>query len=245
MGEEVEKTARRSIERRYELLPYIYSAFDQTSRTGIPVARSLAIEFTTDEHVYWGQYQQEYLFGDHILVASVRSTDRYADVYLPAGAWYRMSDDTYYPGGRSALVDAPIENLPVFVRAGGVVPMQSVVQSTSERPSDTLQLHIYYGSAAVTSSYYEDDGSSYAFQHGAYHRRAIRFDPARKEVTLAAAEGSLASRFGYINAVFHHFPGKASFSVNGTKADAAADPSRPGVRSVLFRSSNDNIQLHW
>ena len=247
MGEEVEQSARLAIEQRYRLLPYIYAAFDQTSRTGLPIARSLAVEFAFDEHVYWRHYQHEYLFGDHILVAPVRSTELYADVYFPAGGWYRMSDERYYPGGQSAVVNAPIGDLPVFVRAGGVVPMQSVVQYTAQRSSDTLELHIFYGQAPTTSAYYEDDGESYAFERGAYCRRTIRFDPARREVVLSDADGSYASKFSVIQAVFHGFPKTAAFQVNGKGAASTQrkSASLAAHDSVLFRSSKERIIIHW
>lgn len=245
MGEEVEKTSRRAIEQRYRLLPYIYSAFDQASRTGLPIARSLAIDNTFDERVYWRQYQHEYLFGDHILVAPVTSTERYADVYFPPGEWYRMSDDRRYAGGESAVVAAPIGDLPVFVRGGGIVAMQSVVQHASEAPDDTLDLHIYFGKDPTATTLYEDDGSTYAFEQGAYRRRSLRFDPARREVTISAPEGSYPSKFSVVRAVVHGFPDAARFSVNGRRAAAAADPLRQGVKSVVFRSSNDAIVLHW
>jgi alpha-glucosidase len=247
MGEEVEMTSRAAIEQRYRLLPYIYSAFDQTARTGIPVARPLAIEFTRDEHVFWYAYQHQYQFGDHLLVAPVRSTERYADVYLPAGSWYRMSDGRRYEGGRSAVVDAPIGDLPVFVRGGGAIPMQSVVQHTAQRPADTLELHIYYGTEPMTSSYYEDDGETYAFEQGDFHRRTVRYDPKRREVTLSRAEGSRASRFGAITAVFHGFPEASGFRVNGARV--AASPRAPGAHltsvGIVFRASNDAVVIQW
>jgi alpha-glucosidase len=247
MGEEVEKTSRAAIEQRYRLLPYIYSAFEQTARTGIPVARTLAIEFTRDEHVFWYKYQHQYLFGDHILVAPLKSTERYADVYLPAGVWYRMSDGRRYDGGRSIVVDAPVSDLPVFVRGGGVLPMQPLVQYAAESPGDTLELHVYFGTSPVTSSYYEDDGATYAFEQGAFHRRAIRFDPARREVTLGRAEGSYASRFTAVNMIFHGFPAGAAYRVNGKAAAARTWASTPNLAavSVPFRSTNDAIILQW
>jgi alpha-glucosidase len=247
MGEEVEATARRAIEQRYRLLPYIYTAFDQTARTGIPVARVLAIEFSRDEHVFWYAYQHEYQFGDHLLVAPVRSTESYADVYLPAGRWYRLSDGRRYDGGRSVVVSAPVADLPVFVRGGGVVPMQSLVQSTSEAPSDTLELHVWYGELPVVSSYYEDDGSTYAFERGAYHRRAIRYEPSGRKLVLEAAEGSYVSKFTTITAVFHGFPAGAAFRVDGKDVHEATLPGTGELpaRGVTFGASPRQLVIQW
>jgi len=99
----------------------------------------------------------------------------------------------------------------------------------------------------VASSYYEDDGATYAFEQGSFHRRAIRFDPKRREVTLDRADGSYPSKFKVINAVFHGFPSGSGFMVNGRDAASrtlASPPSLTAV-SVPFRASNDPIVLHW
>ncbi len=204
-GEEVEKSSREQINQRYRLIPYLYSMFYQSLLSGLPVARSLTIHNTFDEKAYWYAYQNQYMFGDNLLVAPVSCKQNAVKVYLPAGGWYRLSSGEYYPGNMEVIVDAPLSDLPVFVKASGIVPMQSVVQSTAEKPSSTLDLHIYNGEKPATFLYYEDDGASYAYEQDVFYKRYIAFDPVKKSISLSKVEGSFSSRFTAIRLVLHSF----------------------------------------
>ena len=90
-GEDMEALSRTLIEQRYQLLPYIYSSFYESTLTGMPVSRSLAIGYTFDSKIYDWDYQNQYLFGKFILVAPLTSDQKFAKVYLPKGNWFRMS----------------------------------------------------------------------------------------------------------------------------------------------------------
>ena len=149
-GFNVERMVKEMIAQRYRLLPYIYSAFNESTVSGLPVARSLAINYTFDEKIYWWNYQNEYLFGDNLLIAPVSCNQQAVKVYLPAGGWYRLSTGEYYKGNVEVTVDAPLNDLPVFVRASGIIPMQSDIQYTAQKPSPTLELHIYNGAVPNT-----------------------------------------------------------------------------------------------
>jgi alpha-glucosidase len=193
-GEEVEKTMRESIGLRYKLLPYIYSAFYEASQTGIPIARSLAIDYPFDPFIYQEQNQHEYLFGQSILVCPVSSTQKFAKIYLPQGRWYKFGSNEFYEGGKQILVEAPMDRLPVFVKAGSVIPMQSLIQYTSQKPSDTLQIDFYPGATSYT--YYEDDGQSYSFKNGDYFK--INIKGTADAISFDKAEGNRKSKFTYI-----------------------------------------------
>ncbi len=244
MGEQVEERSRKVIEQRYQLMPYIYSAFYQTSQTGIPIARSLAIDYTFDEKVYWHQYQHQYLFGDHILVAPVISTERYANVYLPSGGWYKMSDGKYYTGNQSVVVEAPLDNLPVFVREGAIIPMQATVQYTSQQSPETLNVHVYSGKQSTVSLYYEDDGSTYEFERGNYYKRKISFDPKQKEIVFHQTEGSFKTKFTSVKLILHNFD-TISVSVNGRKSTITPDGKNEKLKSVMFSNSKNTITIRW
>lgn len=204
-GEEVEKTSREQINQRYRLLPYLYSMFYQSTLSGLPVARSLTIPYTFDEKAYWYAYQNQYMFGDNLLVAPVSCKQNAIKVFLPAGGWYRLSSGKYYNGDTEVTVDAPLNDLPVFAKASGIIPMQSVVQSTSRKPSPTLDLHIYYGDKFGSFLYYEDDGNTYAYEKETFYKRTITFDPLKKSISFSKVEGSFASRFSAIRLVLHSF----------------------------------------
>ncbi len=243
-GEDVERQARRSIEQRYRLMPYLYSTFHQAVRTGLPVARSLAIDYPYDEHIYRPEFENEYLFGDNILVAPVVSTEDHCTVYLPQGRWYRRSTGEMYEGGRAVLVDAPVDDLPVFARAAGIIPMQDVVQNTSEQ-TDTLRIHLYLGDRESAFQYYEDDGATYDYEHGAYCAREMKFEPSARQCTLTEAEGRYASKFKYIELILHGAEGVTTLSVNGTSLQARPSAGSPGALGVVFQYSPHAVVARW
>ena len=172
-GEKTESTCRNYIQLRYNLLPYIYSAFYEATQDGMPVQRSLAINYPFDATIYKGNAVNEYLFGNGLLVVPYVSTQQTAKIYLPAGEWYDLYSNDKHTGLDSFYMDAPVEKLPVFVKGGSIIPMQSPIQTTAEKPTDTLTIHIYNGSSANDFVYYEDAGNGYEYQNGGYYKRII------------------------------------------------------------------------
>ncbi|MGZ3183298.1 MAG: glycoside hydrolase family 31 protein [Telluria sp.] len=211
-GEDALNVARNYINLRYRLLPYLYGAFHDAAATGLPVMRSLAIDYTDEAPIYDGGNQNEYLFGPSFLVLPFESTRDAGKAYFPRGRWYSLYDDSVEQGGQEKLLELRIDRLPVYVKAGAIVPMQSLVQSTAERPQDTLFLHVWRGEAPSSFSYYEDDGSSFAYEHGGFYQREIRVDPAARRVEFGKAVGSLYSKFSKIEVVLHGFGGDQSWS---------------------------------
>jgi alpha-glucosidase len=181
----------------------------------MPLSRTLAINYTQDENVYDVKYHNQFLFGDNILVAPVESTQLIADVYLPAGEWYRLSSGEKYTGGQVYNVDAPLTDLPVFIKAGAIIPMQNIVQSTNEKGDGILELNIWYGNDVSSFTYYEDDGTSYDYENGDYFKREIIFDPWKRTIIFSEVEGSFKSRFSNIQLVLHGFE-----NLTGTKKKA-------------------------
>jgi alpha-glucosidase len=204
-GPENQELIKKSIEQRYRLLPYLYSSFYQTAQTGLPVCRTLAIEYTHDEAVYYEDYQNQFLFGDGLLVAPVISTELTAKVYLPCGDWYRFGTDDKYTGGREYVVDAPLNDLPVFAKAGAVITMQNVVQNTQDKGDGILELNVWNGTETNSIVYYEDDGNSYDNEEGIYYKRVITFDPAAKSIILSPVEGNYTSKYTWLQVVLHGF----------------------------------------
>ncbi|MFH1936082.1 MAG: TIM-barrel domain-containing protein, partial [Bacteroidota bacterium] len=204
-GEDAELLSRSMINQRYRLLPYIYSMFYESSQTGIPVARSLAIEYPYDPLVYDWRYQNQYLFGEAFLVAPVTSDQLYQKVYLPEGTWYRYSTDAPCSGRSEIIVEAPLNDLPVFIRGGSIVPMQSDIQYTEQEPDPALEIHVYRGAHFNALLYYEDDGTTYNYKNGIYCKRFIIFDPKHRKIIFTPTEGSFPSKFSTFKLIFHGF----------------------------------------
>jgi alpha-glucosidase len=204
-GKENEAIIKKDIEQRYRLLPYIYSGFYQSHKTGMPLSRTLAINYIDDENVYDVKYHNQFLFGDSILVAPVESTRFTEEVYLPAGEWYRLSTGKKFTGGKTVITDAPLTDLPAFVKAGAIIPMQSVIQSTNEKGDGILEVNVWYGKEAGSFIYYEDDGLSYDYEKGEYYKREIRFDPDKRTISFSKVEGTFMSKYNKIKLVLHGF----------------------------------------
>lgn len=204
-GETVENISRNYITFRYKMLPYLYSVFHQSTIDGMPVARSLAIDYTYDEKIYWHFYQQQYMFGPSFLVAPVESTKEFTKVYLPEGEWYNFHTDSLHRGNSEIVAECGLAKLPVFIKGGSVIPLQKAIQSTSESPGDTLQLHVYYGNSPFVFNYYEDDGLTYDYANDKFYSRNISFDPVKKQIMLDRVSGSFSSRYKHIEVFLHGF----------------------------------------
>ena len=242
-GKVYEDIARKLIEQRYRLLPYIYSAAAETTQTGLPLARPLAIDYTFDENIYTTDYQNEYLFGPNILVAPVTSSENRAKVYFPGSAWYRLSTDEAFASGQTALVESPLEDLPVFAKAGAIIPMQSLTQNTSEAADGILYVHVYEGDQDSSFAYYEDDGLTYDFEKGAFYRRLISYHPAQKEIVLGATEGQFASRFTKVKLLLHSFTPINSVTIGAATVPAAKESEK--VQTLEFDLKNDETAVKW
>lgn len=214
-GEEVLEISRNYINLRYRLLPYIYSTIYEAASTGVPVMRTLALDYTFEPRVFDTRYQNQYLFGDAMLVAPFESTASFGKVFLPAGNWYKLYTDEALAGNQESIIELNNKTLPVYVKGSSIIPMQSLVQSTSEKPTDTLSLHVYKGSDANTFVYYEDDGESFDYEKGGFYKRSITYQPSAARLTLEAPSGSRASQFRFIRLILHGFEQKQELKVNG------------------------------
>ena len=165
----------------------------------------LPIDYTFDDNAYDNKYQNQFLFGNGMLVCPVASTQNSAEVYLPGkDVWYRFSSDKMYQGGSNYFVESPLADLPVFVKGSSIIPMQSTVQNTKEKGDGILYLHIYKGTETNTYTYYEDDGNTYDYEKGAFYKRDIVYNP-QSSLILKAKEGSYGSKFKKVKVVLHGF----------------------------------------
>ncbi|WP_284734588.1 glycoside hydrolase family 31 protein [Sphingosinicella terrae] len=186
---------------RYRLMPYIYTlAGDAHHRDGT-IMRGLVMDFPADRRTW--NIDDQYLFGPAFLVAPVTEfRARQRDVYLPAGAlWYDFHSGRSRQGGQTIRAEAPYEHMPLFVRAGSIVPMGPAVQHSGEGLDAPITLRVYTG-ADGSFSLYEDDGTSRQYHNGAWSRIPLRYDERTGTLTLGPREGGfpgmIASRTFHI-----------------------------------------------
>jgi len=179
---DVEGICRKYLNLRYQLLPYLYSMAAQTHSTGMPIIRALWLMYPKEKNALL--VDNQYLWGDNILVAPVYekgATQRNA--YLPAGKWWNYWTNEAVEGGKEISVSAPLDTLPLFVKAGAVVPIGPVKQHTGEATSEPVTLQVYPG-ADGTFTWFDDDGSSFEYERGNFMRVVCEWNNSRRLLTL-------------------------------------------------------------
>lgn len=259
---------RRFVEERYRLMPYLYALTDQNARTGDPIMRPVFYDYPDAIHASCDQ-SSSFTLGAALLIAPpphMDSPEAY-DVCLPAGGWF-----DYWTGqrvmGSAQNGDAPIQSasqtatahdtqdirisetprldaLPVFVRAGTILPRQPLVQSTAEMPDGPLELDVYPGDGCH-GVLYADDGHSMDFAKGGYARQTVRCSVTADGVTVRfdKREGRYAPWWKAIRVVVHGWQGAASAALGGRKVAAAVDaaagtasftiPDQPRTASLVI-----------
>jgi alpha-glucosidase len=187
-------------------------------------------------------------------------------VYLPEGEWYDLHTEKRYSGKQEIIVEAPLERLPVFVKGGTMLVMQSLVQTTKQQPEDVLTVHCFSAKQGSEFVYYEDAGEGFAHEQGGYYKRTITFDAAKKTLRFEKREGNLASKFKRVRLVMHGFEGlPQEMTVAGRKVVMANDTTpfiKPvvgfdpqagqnaivqwrGARSVVFPLGDEVLSVGW
>ena len=174
---------------RYRLMPYVYTLGADTYFKDGTIMRGLVMDFAADRKTW--DVDDEYLFGAAFLVAPVTEYKaRSRKVYLPAGVdWYDFYTGRSVRGGQTISAAAPYERMPLFVRAGSILPTGPAVQHTGNVSHSPLTLTVYTG-ADGSFSLYEDDGTSRQYLHGQYSRVPFRWDEKSRTLTLGAREGN-------------------------------------------------------
>lgn len=186
---------------RYRLLPYIYSLAAAVTLEGTAIVRAVALEFPKDSRTR--NLSDEFLCGPSFLVCpvtqpmyydqgsrTISDVARTREVYLPVGSrWFEFWSDRLYDGGQVVVVDAPLEHVPAFVRAGSIVPMTAPMQFVDEDRGATYELRVYTG-ADGNFVLYEDAGDGYAYEHGEYALISIEWNERARELLIHARKGS-------------------------------------------------------
>jgi alpha-glucosidase len=238
-GDAVESAARSFLNLRYRFIPYLYSLHEAAHRTGIPILRPFALQEPQDSAGL--RIDDQFFVGDNIVVAPVFNDEGNRKLYLPEGRWYDLFGELQpvQGGGKIDREAVPLNRLPVYVRAGSVIPLGPAMQYTGQKPVDPLSIHVYgfapsdLAGETRTSAFslYEDDGLSVAYQSGEFQRTDLLFSQSeervRFDVTPKSGDGTFQSvaRRGY-RLQFHGIEG----AVKGVRLDGRAIPEADAER---------------
>ena len=216
-GEKVENIAKNYIKLRYMLLPYIYSTFYECSKTGIPIVRTLAIDYPDDNKIFDLNYQNQYLFGEYFLISPVSSMREISKIYLPIGDWYDFYTDSIHKGKTEVYYETPINKIPIFIKSGAIIPMQNEVGYNSSYISKKLSFHVYKSNSHEKFLYYEDDGISYSNERSNFYIRSI--ENSKNTIIFGVPRGEYISKYKKFEIIFHgfHFNNRNEIYVNKKK----------------------------
>jgi alpha-glucosidase len=191
-GKYYEDIIRKYLKLRYALLPFLYTTLEEAHRTGVPVFRPLLLNYQDDPNTY--NLDDQFMIGNDLLVTPILKPDlTHRRVYLPAGTWYDYWTNQKYTGGTMISVEAPLETVPMFVRAGAIIPSGPSLNYVGEKPVDPIMFNIYPNDkGTATGSLYEDDGLSPGYKTGAFRRTTLSARRGARGfvVSIGAAEGS-------------------------------------------------------
>ncbi|WP_461451433.1 glycoside hydrolase family 31 protein [Mucilaginibacter sp.] len=196
-GEPYTSINRKYLELKMRLTPYMYTYCEQAHETGVPASRAMVLEFPNDP-VTWGkQTQYQFMNGESFLVAPVYKSEAKRDsIYLPKGTWYDYWNGKAYAGGRFVNnYPAPLDKLPVFVKAGAIIPMYPAMNYDAEKRADSLTLDIYPYKKS-TFNLYEDDGITRDYRKGAFAKTLIEVQAGNGvQVNIHAAVGDYKGKY--------------------------------------------------
>jgi alpha-glucosidase/alpha-D-xyloside xylohydrolase len=184
----IEPICKKYLELRYQMMPYLYSAVKETCETGLPIIRALWLHYPDDPVAV--ARADEYLYGRDVLVAPVVENEANSrTLYLPHGTWYDFWTREQFDGGREITRHVDLATIPLYCRAGAIIPMGPVKQYVDEIVDIPLTLWIYPG-ADGKFSLYEDDGKTFNYRNGEFTRVEMSWNDGSRRIDLRLGKGS-------------------------------------------------------
>ena len=234
---------------RTQLIPYVYTYTWQAHTESMPIMRPLYLAYPDLEEAY--RQSHEYFFGDEMLVAPVLDESGNRTVYLPPGEWVDFFTGKHYHGGSSFTAHYAVDETPVFVREGSIVPEQEVSDYSNAKPLDTIIVNIY-GSGQGHFELYEDDGISLGYKQGQYALTPMSYTTTSggiHELVIAPTKGAFNDQVqGRSYAVRIHAQDKPrSISIGGKRTSQWAWDDKEGIATITMpkQSIRDSVDLMW
>lgn len=205
-GDEITDIVRKFVEIRYQLLPYLYTAFWKHINNGTPILKSLVLFDQEDPHTHYRS--DEFVYGEHILVCPIQEPNaKGRRMYIPRGNWYNFWTDEVVEGGKEMWVDADLNSMPIFIKEGAVIPKYPIQQYVGEKNFDEITLDVYYKIGKEKSELYDDAHDGYDYRKGRYSLRTFKLTGKKKEFILQQhKEGKFDAPYSNFKIKFHNLP---------------------------------------
>ena len=180
---DVTNIVRKFIEIRYQLLPYLYTAFWKYANEGVPILKSLVLFDQEDVHTHFRN--DEFIFGESILVCPIlESNAKGRRMFFPNGNWYNFWNNEVVVGGAEKWVDADIDSMPIFIKEGAIIPKYPIQQYVGEKEVEELKLDVYFKFGKEKSEVYEDAHDGYDYKKGRYSLRNFNLVGKKHSLTI-------------------------------------------------------------
>ncbi len=209
-GKTITDVVRKFIEIRYQLLPYLYTAFWRYAEEGTPILKSLVLYDQEDPQTHYRN--DEFVFGEKILACPITGPNQNGRrMYFPLGKWYNFWNDEVIDGGTEQWVDADLDSMPIFVKEGAIIPKYPVQQYVGEKTIDELLLDVYYKEGKENSEVYEDATDGYDYIKGRYSLRTFKLSGKKKELIIQQHKsGKFITTYKTFKLNLHGLPFKIS-----------------------------------
>ena len=214
-GDEITGIVRKFIELRYQLLPYLYTAFWKYINEGTPILKSLVLYDQEDAATHYRS--DEFVYGDQILVCPIQEPNaKGRRMYIPKGKWYNFWTDELIEGGKELWVEADLDSMPIFIKEGAIIPKYPVQQYVGEKKFDEITLDLYYKKGKASSQLYDDAHDGYDYKKGRFSLRTFKVTGKKEELIIQQHKrGDFSADYNKFNIVFHNLP----FTITSVQVD--------------------------
>lgn len=240
--EDVTNIVRKYIELRYQLLPYLYTMFWRYAKEGVPMLQSLVYNDQEDTQTHFRT--DEFLFGDQILVCPIQEPNAQGRrMYFPKGKWYNYWNNEIVDGGKEKWVVAEIDTLPLYIKAGAIIPKYPVQQYVGELDIEEMVLEVYYKMGKESSTVYEDGQDGYDYKKGRYSLRNFKLDGRESELIIRQyKDGKFITPYSIFKLKLHGLPFEIGYIELDNKIISLEEVKLNGDN--IIEISKDFSELH-
>ena len=232
------------IELRYQLLPYLYTAFWNYINNGTPILKSLVLYDQEDQATHYRS--DEFIYGDKILVCPIIEPNaKGRRMYVPRGNWYNFWTNEIIEGGKEIWVDADLDSMPIFIKEGAVIPKYPVQQYVGEKKFDEITLDVYYKDGKEKSQLYDDAHDGFDYKKGRYSLRTFKVTGKKDEFILQQhKQGNFNANYTQFIINFHNLP----FTIHSIEVDNVKIPLEElksnGKNSIIVDKEFTELHLY-
>ncbi|HDZ13480.1 MAG TPA: DUF5110 domain-containing protein, partial [Pricia sp.] len=242
-GKEITDIVRKFIELRYQLLPYLYTMFWRYSKEGKPMLQPIVCYDQEDTQTHFRT--DEFIFGEQILVCPIQEPNaKGRRMYIPRGNWYNYWNDEIIEGGKEKWIEADLDKIPLFIKAGAIIPRYPIQQYVGEKVIEELILDVYYTKGDENSTVYEDAEDGYAYEDGKFSLRNFKLLGKENELIIQQfKDGSFATSYDTFKIQLHGMPFKIESIEIDHELVALNDTERNGENNIEVQKDFTQLRI--